>query len=423
MRKNNFLLIVLLIVCFVTITVNSAVAKQVQKLEIPNGESKLIEIDNLGRVAVGNPEIADVIAISNQELLINGRSTGATTVHIWDQNGLKLYKVKITKEQSTILNRIRQLIKYSTVKVAKIDNTILLTGKLDNQNQSQRVEEIAKVFAEEVVNQIQVQNSLQVLLEAQVFEIDKTVDNQLGIDWYGVGSQAGTKLDSGTVVFDENLPQGTKFGLGSFERISKIQAKMKALMERGNAKLLAKPKLVTKSGQEAKFVVGGEIPVVTTDAEGKQTVTWRQYGVQFTIKPQVTRNGKLDTYLNPRVSRLDWANAVDYGNGQLPAIKSSEVNTKVVIPDGDTVAIGGLIQNYKSENIQKIPVLGDIPILGALFKSKEYQQRRSELLILVTPKIIKTDQEAEDLMGLDNVFKKKKNLEFNLKSRKKSTEK
>ncbi|MBM7557192.1 Flp pilus assembly secretin CpaC [Halanaerobacter jeridensis] len=180
---------------------------------------------------------------------------------------------------------------------------------------------------------------------------------------------------------------------------------------------------MTKSGEEAKFIVGGEIPIVTTDAEGKQTVTWRQYGVKLTINPQVTRNGKLDTALHPQVSRLDWANAVDYGNGQLPAIKSSEVNTKVVIPDGATVAIGGLIQSYKSETIKKIPVLGEIPILGSLFKSKAYQERRSELLVLVTPRIIKLDQGAKDLMDVDNVFKKKKKLEFNLKSRNKGTNK
>ncbi|MBM7557193.1 pilus assembly protein N-terminal domain-containing protein [Halanaerobacter jeridensis] len=222
MRNNNRLLTVGLLVCFVVTIGTISYAKEVKRLEIPNGESQLVKIDNLGRVAVGNPKIADVIAISNQELLINGRSPGATTVHIWDQKGLKLYKVKITKEQSTVLNRLRQLINYKTVQVAKVNDTILLSGKLDNRNKSQRVEEIAKVFGEQVVNHIQVENSLQVLLEAQVFEVDKTVDNQLGIDWYGVGAQAGTKLESGTAVFDENLPQGTKFGIGSFERISKI---------------------------------------------------------------------------------------------------------------------------------------------------------------------------------------------------------
>lgn len=408
MKKKWFLLI-LLFSLFI-FNLNLVYAEEAKKLEIALGASKLIRIDNLRRVAVGNPKIADVITISNQELLVNGLRRGKTTIHLWAEDGLVLYKVKITEEESDSLTKIRKLIQYGRVKVAKIDKTILLRGEVDNKNQRQRVEEIADIFGEEVINQIEVENALQVLLEAQVFEIDRTTEEQLGIDWYGVNTYDDRQLKSGRIIFDEDLPEGTKFGIGSLARITKLQTKLQALRDNGAAKLLAQPKLITKSGQQAKFMVGGEIPIVTTDTEGKQTVNWREYGVEFNIKPQVTSNGKLDTYINPQVSRLDWANAVEYGNGQLPAIKSSEVATKVIIPDGSTVAIGGLIQEYQSENIEQIPLLNRLPILGALFKSRDYQTHKSELMILVKPKIINLDEKSKDLMGLDNLFEQKEKM-------------
>ncbi|MGM0501116.1 MAG: type II and III secretion system protein family protein [Bacillota bacterium] len=422
MRKNSFLLLMCCLLLLGLLNSGMVEAEQVKELTIANGKSQLVEINNLGRVAVADPEIADVIAISNQEILINGLSPGETTIHIWDEGELKLYKVAITKDHSTTLEKIRQLIKFNTVKIAKINETILLSGQVDNQNQRKRAVEIAEVFGEQVVNQIEVQNSLQVLLSAQIFEIDKSSNQELGIDWYGVRDETGAEVGSGTTVFGEDLPEGAKFGIGSFDRVAKIESRLKALIKDGDAKLLAKPKLMTKSGEEAKFIVGGEIPIVTVDGEGNQTVTWRDYGIKFTIKPQVTSNGKLDTYLRPQVSRLDWANAVDYGDGQLPGIKRSEVNTKVVIPNETTIAIGGLIQNYRSENINKIPLLGDIPLLGALFRSKEYQQDKSELLILVTPKIVRVNEDSKDLMGLGNVYRKKEKLENDLKEPNKDKE-
>ena len=136
MKNRNLLLIVSLLVCLLIFNLSITYAQQTEKIEIPNGKSKLIKIDNLGRAAVGNPEVADVIAVSDQELLINGRSPGETTVHIWDQKGLKLYKVRITKEDSNTLDRIRQLINNKRVEVAKVDETILLSGRVDNPHQS-----------------------------------------------------------------------------------------------------------------------------------------------------------------------------------------------------------------------------------------------------------------------------------------------
>ena len=265
------------------------------------------------------------------------------------------------------------------------------------------------------------QNPQQILLEAQIFEISKTSSDELGFDWYSVDG-TGANLGSGTALLGERLyhkdandniirNSTPRFGLGYSERLSELRVKLKALVQSGEATLLAKPKLVARSGKEAKFSTGGEIPIVTTNNSGEQTVIWKKYGVQFKIKPTVTQNGRLRAYLNPKVSRLDWANAVEYGNGRLPAIKSSEVATEVVIDDESTLAIGGLIQQYKSREVNKVPLLGDLPILGALFRSKSFKEGKSELVILVTPKIINSSLESKEAMELDSTLDKKEKVE------------
>ncbi|SDC72237.1 MULTISPECIES: type II and III secretion system protein family protein [unclassified Candidatus Frackibacter] len=423
MKKRVAILWLIIIICLLLTT--NVIARQGTKLKIPTGQSQLLKINGLKRVAITEPEIADVIAISTDQLLVNGKQVGETTLHIWDKQGHKVYQLQVIKDEQNIINKVEKLISIDTVKVAKVDQSIILTGQVKNQNQLQRAKEIASVFGEEVVNHLVVQNPQQILLEAQVFEISKTSSDDLGFDWYSVDG-TGANLGSGTALLGERLyhkdandniirNSTPRFGLGYSERLSELRVKLKALVQSGDATLLAKPKLVAKSGKEAKFATGGEIPIVTTNNSGEQTVIWKQYGVQFKIKPTVTKNGRLKAYLNPKVSRLDWANAVEYGNGRLPAIKSSEVATEVVIDDEATLAIGGLIQQYKSREVNKVPLLGDLPILGALFRSKSFKEGKSELVILVTPKIIDSSLKSKEAIGLDSTFNKKEKLEKKVK--------
>jgi len=421
MKKRVAILWLIIIICLLLTT--NVIARQGTKLKIPTGQSQLLKINGLKRVAITEPEIADVIAISTDQLLVNGKQVGETTLHIWDKQGHKVYQLQVIKDEQNIINKVEKLISIDTVKVAKVDQSIILTGQVKNQNQLQRAKEIASVFGEEVVNHLVVQNPQQILLEAQVFEISKTSSDELGFDWYSIDG-TGANLGSGTALLGERLyhkdandniirNSTPRFGLGYSERLSELRVKLKALVQSGDATLLAKPKLVAKSGKEAKFATGGEIPIVTTNNSGEQTVIWKKYGVQFKIKPTVTQNGRLRAYLNPKVSRLDWANAVEYGNGRLPAIKSSEVATEVVIEDGSTLAIGGLIQQYKSREVNKVPLLGDLPILGALFRSKSFKEGKSELVILVTPKIINSSLESKEAMELDSTLDKKEKVEGN----------
>lgn len=408
MQLKKKIVIFIIVICSLLFISSSLLAYKSQQkiLQLGTGESELLEVVDLERAAVADPEVADVVTVSKEELLINGKSEGTTTLHFWDRKGHRSYQVEVYKKEARVIKQIKELIGTDTVKVAKVEENIILSGKVRDQTQLQRVKKIAGVFGEKVINELQVTNSLQVLLEAQVFEIDKTASEELGFDWYSTNT--GT-VESGTATLGETTT--SRFGIGHYERLDQLRTKLEALRENGKAKLLAKPKLVTKSGHEASFNVGGEIPVVTTDSSGEQTVVWKNYGVQFEVEPTVTPTGKLETYLHPKVSRLDWANAVDYGNGQLPAIKSSEVQTQVVIKDGATLAIGGLLQQYRSEDIKRIPLLSQLPILGELFKSKSFREEKSELIILVTPKIITSELDSREAMKMEETLEEKEELE------------
>jgi pilus assembly protein CpaC len=406
MNKNRtVLLMLILLLSFGLLSSSFVIAKDIEVLKVSTGQSQLLKVVDLKRVAVTKPQVADIVTISNEEILINGKKEGKTTIHIWDKKGHRVYQVKIIDDQKPVINQIKELIDMETVKVAKVEETIILSGTVEDQNQLAKAKKIAGVFGEKVVDQLKVSNSLQILLEAQVFEINKVASKNLGFDWYSVDAE-GVSLGSGTAVFGETSKP--RFGLGYYERLSDLRTSLKALIQDNKAKLLAKPKIVTKSGKEANFSVGGEIPIVTTDGSGEQTVTWKKYGVEFKVKPTVTKTGKLDTYLHPKVSRLDWANAVEYGSGRLPAIKSSEVSTEVVIPDGSTLAIGGLIQQYRSKDIKELPFLGQIPMLGALFRSESFRENKSELIILVRPKIISSSAENKEEINMDNTLQEKK---------------
>ncbi|SJZ44550.1 type II and III secretion system protein family protein [Selenihalanaerobacter shriftii] len=421
MKKRRIILLVSLLLCLAL--TNGVTARKAKVLDVSVGQSKLLKIPGLKRVAVANPKVADVITISEEELLINGKSTGKTTLHLWTKAGNRLYKVQVDQDEEPIINQVEELINIETVEVAKIDETIILTGTVKDQNDLRKAKKIADVFGKKVIDQLKVKRTLQVLIEAHIFEIDKTNSEELGFDWYSVNS-AGVDLGSGTALFGEDLYDDSadpvkrdpspRFGLGDSARLSELRARLEALIQEGKATLLAKPKLVTKSGKEANFAVGGEVPIVTSNDSGEQTVIWKEYGVQFKIKPTVTKSGKLNTYLNPKVSRLDWANAVE----GLPAIKSSEVATEVVIPDGSTLAIGGLIQHSRSKDIKKLPLLGDLPILGRLFRSEAFREGESELIILVTPKIINSAAASQEEMNENNILKEKKKIEQRLKSKK-----
>lgn len=272
---------------------------------------------------------------------------------------------------------IQTMIGLASVRVTEAAGKILLEGHVQTQLEYGRAERIAGLYSTEVVNLLKVDQPQQVLLQIRVIEASKNAMEKLGITWGNLSP-----------VFTPHVAYlGQNEVLGPLEFLSRLGGEIEILVNNGEARLLAKPSILTLSGKEASFLAGGEIPVVVPS--GDQTaVEWKEYGVKLDVTPVVESSGQITVTLRPEVSSLDWANAVKLNTAVIPAMKTRRTETTVSLTDGGTLALGGLIQSNDSRQVDKVPILGDLPIIGALFRSEQFQQEESELIFLVTCKVI-----------------------------------
>jgi len=279
-------------------------------------------------------------------------------------------------------NQLAAHVNLPDVEITLVGNSIVLEGTVQDQNEHSRVLEIASLYGE-VIDLLTVCNPAQVLLQVHVVELNRDAGQQLGIKW---GSLNENTFIPDIIQFEEVAHIGSWVMNRSFMLASQLEA----LEKEGKAKLLAAPSLLTLSGETASFLVGGEIPIVVTIGE-EQLIEWREYGVKLDIAPLVF-DDKVRVNINPEVSSLDWNNSIQFSNTKLPGLKTRKTSTTVTVEHGVTVVISGLIQHEELEYIEKVPILGDLPIIGLLFRSVEYQQNQTELVIFVTPWIIADEE-------------------------------
>jgi pilus assembly protein CpaC len=301
-------------------------------------------------------------------------------------------------------DKVADYIGLPDVAVRSVGGRLLLEGDVDSQNDLERVERIASLFSQDVVNLVAVRNPYQVLLQVQVVEINRGALKNLGITW---GSVIDGALSAGSFMFGEwTSPLGLGLGgrgpeevwqarlpIGSIVeelwRLSPIRAVLDTLVSEDLAQVLAAPSLLTLSGEEADFLVGGEIPVYMGQMDGRAVFEWRPYGVKLKMLPSVDTKGRIVLDIEPEVSSLDWSNALDTGIATIPALRMRKASTHLIVEDDVTIAVGGLIQNTEAKIVKKLPILGDIPIIGGLFKSERFEKGESELVILITPKVVR----------------------------------
>jgi len=304
----------------------------------------------------------------------------------------------------TLQERVSDYINLPTVNVRSVDGKLLLEGSVESQNDLKRVQKIAELFSKDAVILLDVANPVQVLLQVQVVEINSGALKNLGITW---GSIHDNAFSPGSVTFGEwtsPLRLGLE-GAGPEDvwqirlpidnivtelwRLSPIRAVLDALVSQDLAKILAAPSLLTLSGERAEFLVGGEIPVFLGQVDGKIVFEWRPYGIKLDMLPTVDTRGRVVLDIRPEVSSLDWNNALDVGLATVPALKTRRASTHLIVEDGVTIAIGGLIHTTEAKIVKKLPILGDIPIIGGLFRSEKFERGESELIILITPRIVR----------------------------------
>jgi len=368
----------------------SRACAQEQEVQMLVNELRIFPVHELIRVAVGDPGIADITVLSERELMVIAKGTGATSLIVWDKAGQRSFNITVAeKNLEKAAQRIRELLVFSEIRgvTAKTEeDNIYVLGEVFSEREVERVKEILTPFAN-AVNLVKAKER-QPLVEIDVNVLEVGVDEikKLGLDW---SNSLSIKYTEPT----DNIEGNTLSDAPKLWRVLRwdrdpVDARLHFLITEANARTLANPKLVTLSGKEASFLVGGEVPYVTVETEGRTSVQWKEYGVNLKILPLVNAKNEINTKIKAEVTDLDRSNAVIQQGYNIPAVKTREVQTELFLNEGDIVFLAGLIKNEDSQGINRLPWLSKVPILGELFKSKEFRDKRTELVISISPRII-----------------------------------
>lgn len=366
--------------------------------------------DSATVVAVADPQIADVEVLSPQLVSLQGRGIGQTTVVAFNGAGDEILNdvVTVTHNISSLNSIMRSVMPENDIIFNSIDGALVVSGNVDSPLEAETISRIATPFlaasGDALVNMLNIRNSDQVLLQVKIAEVSRSELKRFGINLSAVLSSGGTfafglvngrSLVGSTVgnisrnAGDNAIQMDYTRGDGSLTSV------IDALADDGLVRVLAEPNLTTASGRSASFLAGGEIPIPVPGQDGQVTIEWREFGVSLNFAPEVISKDKISLSVAPEVSELTQDGAVSLQGFNIPALSTRRAETTVELGSGQSFAIAGLLQHTSSSDISKFPGLGDIPILGALFRSNEYRNDQSELVILVTPYIVRGVPEQE----------------------------
>ena len=371
-------------------------------LSLSVGKSTILPIDGiLTRVSVANPDVIDVTVIRSRELYVLGKKTGTTNIFLWNNAGqMTIRDVVVGADTVALESKLRELMPNETqIKVSSAGDALVLLGQVSDAAKVQRAVLLAEQYTgKKIINFLGTGDVPQVLLEVKVAEVSKKLTDKLGASISAGGSRGSFTYSllggflTGGVLSSPVGSTGAGISLGRGNETIKLEAEIK----NGLIKVLAEPNIMAVSGQEGSFLAGGKIfiPVPQSSSGGASTITLeeREYGVGLKFLPTVLEGGKINLRVTPEVSELALeGTTVKSGSNTtvLPTISTRRASTTVQLMDGQSFAIGGLIKNNVTETITGFPFLSEIPILGTLFRSSEFINDRSELMFLVTPRLVK----------------------------------
>ncbi len=371
-----------------------------EPLAIAAGKSHVIAAPaELTRVSVGNPEIADIALLRSRDIYVIGKSVGSTNIFMWGKKGeVSVMDVSVSADTSGLMRKLKELMpEEADIQVRSAGDALVLTGRARDAVKVQSAVLIAEKFSgKKVINMLGLADVPQVLLEVKVAEVSKKLTDKLGVELGASGSKGGfnySLLSSFLTGGALSIPAGSGGGINLVNN-GTDSIKLEAEIKNGLVKVLAEPNIIAVSGQEGAFLAGGKIfiPVPQSSSTGTTiTLEEREYGVGLKFIPTVLESGKINLRVTPEVSELALeGTTVKSGSvtNVLPTITTRRASTTVQLMDGQTFAIGGLIKNNITETIKAFPVLGEIPIIGALFRSSEFISDRSELMFIVTPRLV-----------------------------------
>ena len=382
-----------------------ASADAVETITLSLGQGHLMEVGQVLRIALGSGRVLQANWLDDRQLLLIPEAPGETTLHLWLKGGgIRKYQILVTESNSVRLAQDMNLLlgDNSGVRARALGDRILLEGQNPTEEGAWRAAELVKRYPQ-VISLVSRRGYEQMInLEVKMIEIGRNALRQLGVRWQGGG--AGDWAVSGPsfgVIGDFKrsgafLPEGGAAATRGFavaprihpfatsaSMVSSLSSMIDLMVQNGDAAVLAEPRLSTRSGGKARFVAGGELPIPVLSANGAANVDFKEYGVRFEVEPVVNAQGVISASLHTEVSSIDDEVTVM----GVPGLRKQSSNTDVNLRPGETLVIAGMVRNEMSGAITKIPGLGDLPILGHLFRSKRFRQRESEMVVLITPRL------------------------------------
>ncbi len=379
------------------------------------GKSRDVRTDNsFVNVTVGDPDVADVNPLTDHSLSILGKKIGTTRVSVYDEgkNLIGIFDVEVSYDITRLSNALKRRFPRSRLRASSVNGRIMLSGEVADAATLDKAVTIARQFGPDVINSVSVMSPQQVMLEVRFIEVARSAGRELGLQWNRFGThsttnigsqQAAANLPITTPTSTTNIPIGevaagvlsgaSPFGFAIARLISghtTIDALINALEQKGVARSLAEPNLVALSGDTASFLAGGEYPIPVAGSYGNVTVDYKKYGVGLAFTPTVLSHGLINLKIEPEVSQIDTTNSVAVPGGvSVPALIVRRASTTVELRDGQSFVIGGLLQTVNDHQIDQLPWIGNIPVLGTLFSSKSYQNHETDLAIIVTPHLVR----------------------------------
>jgi pilus assembly protein CpaC len=386
-------------------------ATRALQIDVAGGE--LLKFgEDVGTVFVADPSIADIQAPSPASIFLFGKKAGRTSLFALRKDGTPL--VSYTVDVRFPAAELQQLLSADAGGAAHLAYTAqgaVLTGTVPDAGTADRIVQTAQktLGGVPVINHLQVTGPVQVNLRVRVAEVDRTVSRQLGFNWnlvgqvgsVAIGLQTGNLAGAaaGSTALQNTV--NSIFGAVSSSRVNGA-AVIDAMASEGLVSMLAEPNLTAESGTTATFLAGGEIPIPIAQGLGSTSVQYKQFGVSISFTPTVLATGHINMKVSPEVSTLDTANSVQFASSgtatsTIPALTTRRAETTVDLASGQSFAVAGLIQNNNNNVIQKLPGVGDLPVVGALFRSSQFQRNQTELVIIVTPYVVRPTGPATPL--------------------------
>ena len=364
-------------------------------IKIAKGKPRTIKTNAaFYEIVIGDPEIANVNPLTDRSFYVLGNNLGTTGIALFDENKqlVGTMDIEVTLDTDRLASTIRDSVPGADIKVSSANGRLVLSGSAEDQVAADKASKIATRFSgeEEVINSVNISSSQQVQLNVRFVEINRQVGQELGtrIGVRYLGSDGGISFNSNPSA-SSNAPAGQIIG-ALLTNGWTIDVAIKALEDRGVARRLAEPNLIARSGQRASFLAGGEVPIPVSGDEGQITVEYKKFGVGLEFTPTVLADGLISLEIAPEVSSVDRSASVAIGNGiTVPSFVVRRAQTSIDLKNGQSFMMAGLLQSENNMINQSIPGLGKLPILGPLFSSKAYQRRETDLVIIVTPYLVK----------------------------------